>query len=216
MSSDHSITKRASDITEKTIGGMILSMDLPPGVVFTEVELVRRLGCGRTPLREALQRLSTQYLVDIVPRQGIRIAEMDLVDYVKLIDALALLEGNSARIAAELITQEEIIQLEGMLEQEGALVKWGDALALAELDYQFHLAIAQAARNKYLADAIHRLRLLAARYIFLAFKNGASSEESIREHRQVLALLTCHSPAEAEQATVSHVYHVKEQILNSF
>lgn len=190
-------------------------MELPPGAVLTEVELVHRLGCGRTPLREALQRLSEQYLVEITPRQGIRIADMNLVEYIKLIDALAVLEGNSARMAAESITPEEIIQLEEMVDQAQSHDKWGDALALADHDYQFHMIIARAGRNKYLADAVNRIHSLAARYVFLATKNGASDEPSIGEHRQILGLLTGHNPAESEKAMIAHIYKAKDRILNS-
>lgn len=194
---------------------MILSLDLPPGAVLSEAELTRRLDCGRTPLREALQRLASEYLVVTIPRRGITISELSLTDYVQLIEAVSHLEGIAAKLATQRITDKEIAVLEEIISKAEEAYKEDDIFTVVELDYSFHYMISQIARNRYLADATKRLHRLTSRFIILAWKNGDKKIISNEEHRKILSAIKARKGSQAKQRTFEHTQNAKERILNA-
>ena len=101
-----------SDRVGSELVKMIISLELEPGVIINEEELKNRLKCGRTPLREALIRLAQEKLILSIPRKGMFVAELDLMNYVQLIEAAGLLESYSAHLAVGLCSNDEIDGLE--------------------------------------------------------------------------------------------------------
>ncbi|MGO4833544.1 GntR family transcriptional regulator, partial [Rhizobiaceae sp. 2RAB30] len=85
---------------------MIVTLELAPGSVATEGALIERIGLGRTPVREALQRLAWEGLVDIRPRAGLAIAPLHASDWLRVIDARRGLEIVLARSAARFVRRE--------------------------------------------------------------------------------------------------------------
>ena len=80
---------------------LIVTLQLPPGTVLSELVLADRLGIGRTPIREALQRLSRDGLVNILARRGVLVSEIDLRAQLRLLEVRRELERLMARSAAE-------------------------------------------------------------------------------------------------------------------
>ena len=87
---------------------MIVTLDLLPGSVVTEGALIDRLGFGRTPVREAIQRLAWEGLIEIRPRAGLAIAPLHPGDWVRVIDARRSLELLLARSAARFVTRKKL------------------------------------------------------------------------------------------------------------
>ena len=85
---------------------MIVTLELAPGSVATEGALIERLGLGRTPVREAIQRLAWEGLLDIRPRAGLAIAPLHAGDWLRVIDARRGVEIVLARSAARYVTRE--------------------------------------------------------------------------------------------------------------
>ena len=83
---------------------LIVSLELAPGAVVSERELMERLGLGRTPIREALRTLAQEKLVEVYPRRGIFVSPVDVGDLAALSEARIALEGFAARLAAERAT----------------------------------------------------------------------------------------------------------------
>ena len=83
----HVVVKRASDNILDELRRMIVMLELPPGAVYTEVQLADLLQCSRTPLREALSRLERERLVNRSPHRGLSIAELSMVDLGPLLEA---------------------------------------------------------------------------------------------------------------------------------
>src|SRR6185369_2675322 len=79
---------------------MIVTLDLPPGSIATEGGLIERVGLGRTPVREAIQRLAWEGLVEIRPRAGLAISPLQAADWVRVLDARSGVEQVLARSAA--------------------------------------------------------------------------------------------------------------------
>ena len=208
-------SKRASDIIENKLRRMIISLELPPGAKISEAELIQHLDCGRTPLREALQRLAEEYLVISVPRKGISIAELSITDYVQLIEAVSNVEGITARLASKRIKEEEIDELESLLQQTREAREKDDILSVAELDFAFHHHIAKYSRNRYLSDTIDRLHRLTSRFIYLAWKNGGNISISLDEHEDILEAFRNRDENTAQQKTFEHTQNAKERIIKA-
>src|SRR5690606_10140162 len=84
----------------RLLEGQIVRLELTPGVALTEATLIERCGLGRTPVREAIQRLSWEGLVEVRPRVGILIAPLHPGDWMRVMDARACIEIVLARAAA--------------------------------------------------------------------------------------------------------------------
>ena len=143
---------RASDRVLRELRRRIITLELPPGAHVTEAELVGLLKCSRTPLREALQRLAAEHLVVAVPRRGITIAELSIVDFGKQLEAIEGTEGFLIRLAAEGIVDEQIDRMDALMDALDAASAEGDMAQAAEFDFEFHRLIGQAAGNPYLLE----------------------------------------------------------------
>src|SRR6202163_2363099 len=85
----------------------IVSLDMPPGSVVNESRLREELKIGRTPIREALQRLSRENLVKSVPHRGTFVTDVNITDLARITEVRVVLEGHAARLAAERLTTSD-------------------------------------------------------------------------------------------------------------
>jgi DNA-binding GntR family transcriptional regulator len=207
---------RESDRVAEDLRRLIINMELAPGSMVSESYLAQRLGCGRTPLREAIQRLAEEYLVQPVPRRGIAIAGLSVVDLVDLIEALIVIEGFAARIAAERITDADLARLQAIVDQAEAAGRKDSFASIAELDFAFHHIIARATSNRFLADTIARLHRLATRFGYIGWQRDRSAIPSLVEHGDILRALKNRDPDQAERLTQIHNLNAKDRITASF
>jgi DNA-binding GntR family transcriptional regulator len=206
---------RASDRIAQELRKMIISLELQPGAKVSEADLVERLNCGRTPLREALQRLAEEYLVVSIPHHGVSIAELGLTDYVQLIEAVSHIEAISTRLASQRLGEEDIKKLKSIIEKAEEAHARDDILSIVEYDFNFHHTIALSTRNRYIIHMTDRLHRLTSRFIYLAWRNGGEIHPSIAEHKEILQALTERDAARAEKLTFEHTQNAKERIIQS-
>ena len=205
--------KRASDLIEEQLTRMIVSLELAPGTMIGEAELMERLDCGRTPLREALQRLGQEYLIVSTPRKGVRIAELDLPDYVKLIEAVSHIEAVAARLAARGAGADHVERIENIVAAATQAGQSGDNLGVANLDYEFHFAVAESGANRYIIDATARLHRLTSRFIYLAMKSGLAGWQSLQEHHRIIAAIKAGDEDAAASVTYEHFLSARDRIV---
>lgn len=206
-------TNRASDVVAEQLRRLIVTLALPPGAVVTQSDLMGRLQCGRTPLREALQRLSEEYLVIPVPGGGITIASLNIHDFVDVIEALVVVEGLSAHLAAKRITDCQVSKLEEIVDRAEEANREGEFSNVARLDFEFHNFIGQATHNRYLADTVARLHRVATRFSYLAWQRERNADTSLLEHRQILAALQNRDAVHAKQLTREHTLKSRDRIV---
>src|SRR5690349_8145832 len=142
---------------------LIVALELPPGSVVREPELTKRLGIGRTPVREALRRLAQERLIEVFPRRGMFVTKVDVRDLARLCEVRLALEPEAARLAAERATQADLAELREVLAELDSRRK-RDSRALIDLDERIHRAIYHASHNPYLAETLeqsyaHALRI---------------------------------------------------------
>src|SRR5579864_9717881 len=111
------------------IRDLIVSLELAPGAVLDERALIEQLGIGRTPVREALRRLAQEQLVEVFPRRGMFVTNVDVRDLARISEVREALEPEAARLAAERATEDERDELAALRDSIGGP---GDLMALDE------------------------------------------------------------------------------------
>lgn len=143
---------------------MIVTLELLPGNVVTEGALIDRLGLGRTPVREAIQRLAWEGLVEVRPRAGPAIAPLHPGDWVRVIDARRSLELLLARSAARFVTRNaaDLFHASALAMQQAVIAS--DVLAFLQADKALDEALALAADNPFAARVAAPLQTHSRRF----------------------------------------------------
>jgi DNA-binding GntR family transcriptional regulator len=202
---------RLSEQAYHLIKEKIITLELAPSSVIDEQALMEELELGRTPIREALHRLATEGLVNIVPRRGMFVANINITDLQKVFEVRMLLEGFCARLAAERITEEQITQMEAVL-QELEQAPNRDVEALMALDERFHALLYQAPGNEFLAEALDRLYAQSLRLWYLVVDRLADLVGEIAVHREIIPALKARDGAWAEALMRQHIAGFQRKI----
>jgi DNA-binding GntR family transcriptional regulator len=197
------MARQSRDLVE-TIRSMIANLELPPGSVVSESQLTKQLGCGRSPVREALLILSTEYLIKQVPGLGSTVAGLDITDYTHITELQQAIEPFAVRLAATRITDAELDELDAVLDEARAAVEAGDIDQMANLNLRFHEKVLAATRNQYMVDTAMRLNWYAVRFWRFAYSRGVPMMPSIHEHERILQALRNHDPDEAQKVSHDH------------
>jgi DNA-binding GntR family transcriptional regulator len=157
---DGTLTDRAYRELEE----MIVTLQLLPGTVLSEQALAVRLKIGRTPIREALQRLARDGLVVIMARRGIMVSEINLRLQLRLLEVRRELERLMASLAAERATPDERREFAEVAEAMLVAAAKSDDIAFMRLDQRFNILIATAARNEFARRSMGLMNALSRRF----------------------------------------------------
>jgi DNA-binding GntR family transcriptional regulator len=183
------------------IRGLIVSLELAPGAVIDERELIGRLEIGRTPVREALRRLAQERLVEVYPRRGMFVTGVDVRELARLSEVRAVLEPEAARLAAGRVTDADRAELALLLSELDA-----GAGELIDLDERIHRAVYRAAHNDLLEATLEQYYVLALRIWSIALDRARELEEAVEAHR---ALLEAIHDGDGERAAATMRAHVE-------
>ncbi len=171
------------------IRAAIVRLDLPPASLIDEGALCAQLDLGRTPIREALQRLMHDGLVAVFPRRGMMVAPISLMDLQHLAQARMVWEPNIARLAASNGTVAIWDQLEAALDETPERFTTVEETERgADVDRRFHAGIAQATGNPFLIETVERSRHRTTRLAFLFFRHGVF-DPATEQHYRILEAL---------------------------
>ena len=212
--SEARVIDRQSDQATSLLRSLIINMELEPGSTLDEASILKRLGCGRTPLREALMRLAEERLVVIVPRRSISISPISIVDLRQIVEVRLPMEVRSASLAAQRIDQKQIEELE---EYVAALGTAGGLKSrdIVHLDYNFHYRLARISGNPYLADNLRRLLGPAMRLTLCADIRGVPVAPMRTEHACILEAIKAHDADEAASRMRAHILSAKDRIVEA-
>jgi DNA-binding GntR family transcriptional regulator len=194
-----------SDRAYYAIRELIVTLELPPGSVVSERDLMDRLGVGRTPVREALRDLAREQLLEVYPRRGIFVSGIDVGDLAGLSEVRLVLESQAARLAAERRNDEELLATEALLAELAATAGEHDERRLIELDQRIHRHLYRCAHSPFLEATLERYYVLTLRIWYLALDRVARLDDAIREHREILEAIRDRDPARAEAVMRLHV-----------
>jgi DNA-binding GntR family transcriptional regulator len=160
MNAKVSLSQLAYDKLEE----MLVSLELKPGHIYSEKELTNIMGYGRTPLREALQKMSNIDLVEIIPRMGIKISEIILYRQLAILEARRPLDELIAKCAARRATDEQKEVLIAMAIEMEKATEDQNIKEYLRLDHMFDELLLEASRNIFLTRALDPLHIHCRRF----------------------------------------------------
>ena len=189
----------------------IVRLDMPPGSVVNEGKLREELQIGRTPIREALQRLARENLVRSVPHRGTFVADVNITDLARITEVRVVLEAHAARLAAEKLAPADRAAIERLLDvlQHGGI---SDQRRLMELDQQVHRLVYKGARNTFLEATLERYFTLSLRLWYLVLDSGVRLREAVEEHVELLKAVLAGDGDAAEDIMRRHVVGFEREI----
>ena len=193
----------------------ILCLDLKPGKSLDESKLSQKFGMSRSPIREALIRLSMEGLVVTLPNKSSVVAPLNIEEYPAYLDALDLVERVIARLAARLRSESD---LKLIVERQADFLKAldaGDVPDMIDTNREFHIAISKAAKNKYFNLLHGRLLDDGRRTLHLYFRSfGTKVPKSIRrDHDLIIKAIKNQDENLAEKCAHDHVTEVGERFI---
>lgn len=191
----------------ETLRTEILDLTLAPGQPIDETTLATRFGLSRSPVREALIRLSLEELVVTLPNRSTIVAPIEIATFPAYVDALDVAQRMNCRLAAELRTEADLKAIAGRQKKFEATLKSGDHLAMSEANKNFHMAIARAGRNPYLISFYERLLDQGRRMLHLHFDFLERTHEGYLltdEHDAMLAAIAARDVELADRLAHDH------------
>lgn len=200
-----------SELAYRRILERIVSLEMPPGSVVNETRLREELGIGRTPIREALQRLARENLVRPVPHRGTFVTDVNITDLARITEVRVVLEAHAARLAAEKLATPDREVIEELLELlSRAYVT--DQRDLMQLDQKIHRAIYRAARNPFLEATLERYFNLSLRLWYLVLDHDVRLREAVDEHVELMRAILAGDGDLAETIMRKHVTGFEREI----
>ena len=194
----------------------IIAMEIKPGADLDEKSLVEKYGVSRTPVREALIRLSADGLVELRRNRGATVTALDMITLRSIFEAGDFIERAYTRLACKRRTQDDIEALETLATQFERDMENQDVAAMVDSNTRFHQRIAEASGNKYFADCYRRILADHERIAQLWYSNNLDQEDQsmnrkiLRQHRELLNAIIDRDAEFAEQVSMDHASLCKE------
>jgi DNA-binding GntR family transcriptional regulator len=174
-----------SDLIMDTVRNMIVNGRLPAGERISEVRLSRQLGVSRTPLREALARLSHEGALDAIPRIGYFVRPLTVSEFDQIYRIRPILDPEALRLAG-LPSPERVKRLQEINHQ---IEKARTADAIIDLDDEWHLELVADCPNKVLIDLIKQFARRTRRYEIALMRERKNVLTSTTNHKAIMAAL---------------------------
>ncbi len=200
----------ASEKAYQWIKQKILANRWPDGAALKESDLSNEIGVSRTPVRDALRRLTLEGLVETIPNQGSRLKRWDSQDLEEIFGLRVVLESYGARMAATRVTEKELAELYALCDSMEGLVAEGVQSAeakqqLTRLNERFHEAIMQAAHSHRLVALTGQVISFPLVYRTFETYDPAEIVRSMAHHRELIDAFTARDPVWAESVMRAHL-----------
>ncbi len=191
----------------------ILRSELPPGTSLSVPELARHLGISRSPVREAVQRLIWDGLADYRGRRGTVVVDIDMSDFLRLLEVREVLEALAAKLAAERGTDAQRTDLR-RIQQEFESLKSSDAdrWVFLEVDMRFHATIRAMSHNKDLDATLARSQGRAHLSLNTLWRRERNLRVTQREHAAMCDAIVDGDTDRAETAARTHIDRLRQRV----
>jgi DNA-binding GntR family transcriptional regulator len=177
-SRDQTLTDQAYRLIEE----QIVTLRLKPGDVLSEQMLSASLKIGRTPIREALQRLSREGLITILPRKGILVSDINPRNQLLVLEVRRELERLLSRAGAARATVDQRNRLADIAQGMDRAAKANDDISFMRLDGELNALMIEAAHNDYAARSMKLLQGLSRRFWYMHYREAADLPLCARLH----------------------------------
>ncbi|MEI6202483.1 MAG: GntR family transcriptional regulator [Enhydrobacter sp.] len=207
---DPADTTPLTDRAWRALEEEIVTLKIAPGSVVGEAGLSARLGLGRTPVREALQRLASEGLVQILPRRGIIVTEIDFAAQLRLLEVRREIERLLARASAQRGTVDQRARFASLAEEMETAARRGDDVAFMRLDRAFNLLLLEAASNEFAQAAMKAMNGLARRFWYVHYRLVADMPLAARLHAGVARAIAKGDAAAAATASDKLIDYIQD------
>lgn len=207
---DNRFDKTLTDKAYETIEEKIITLELAPGELLSEKILSDELSIGRTPVREALQRLAQGGLVNIMPRRGIMVSEINVGAQLRMLEVRRGIERVLARSAAFRATPQECEMFANLAADFKQAASGKDDILFMRVDKEFNEALIAAARNEFAEKAIGLMSGLSRRFYYCYYKELVDLNVSATLHANVVEAIAEKNPDQAEKASDALMAHIIE------
>ncbi len=183
----------------------ILMLEMQPGQMLQEAELIEMLGCGRTPVREAIKQLAAEKLVVARPRQTAFIAPILAQELAEIGEMRFILEVPAARMAAERGTAAERKRLRAACESFRKRARADDRSGMLAGDAAIHGLIASMSRNSFLLDSSERVAGFSQRVWWLSVQHASRDDAFVRCHDELVDAICAGDSQAAARKAEDHV-----------
>jgi DNA-binding GntR family transcriptional regulator len=198
-----------ADAAYRRIEELIVTLQLEPGAVLSEAALTARLGIGRTPVREALQRLAKEGLVVVLPRRGVMVSDINLARHMSLLEMRREVERLIARKAALRATAAERAAFRRLAEGFAAAAAASDDIAFMRHDRDFNALALAACRNDYAARTMALMQGLSRRFWYRHYREALDLARCARLHHDVAQAIAEGNEAAAAAASDALIDYIE-------
>lgn len=206
-------SEQGKSLTEKAykrLEELIVTLQLAPGAVLSEAQLAKQLGIGRTPIREALQRLSREGLIVILPRRGILVSEINVTRQLKLLEVRRELERLMASCSARRASNSEKQEFRQIADGMKKTAENDDDITFMRLDRRLNQLLCQAARNEYITNSVALIQSLSRRFWYSHYKEVLDLPLCARLHASLALAISQGNPEEAKQASDDLIDYIED------
>jgi DNA-binding GntR family transcriptional regulator len=202
-----------SDQAYIAIKDRIITLFFAPGQYLNEASICEQLDMGRTPVHQALQRLRTEGLVDIVPRKGVIIQPDSMGQVLEILDARLVIEPEIAARAAQHRRPEDVAEIRSLLDHHRDDPHGGGRIdSFVECDRAFHNKLSDMSQSRILGDFAKTLHERSTRAWYLHLWQTLDTEASDRQHRAVLQAIEAQDPMAAAAAMREHLAALRDKV----
>ena len=210
LEAPHSEDETQSQAAYRLIEAMIVTNELTPKSKISETSLSKKLGIGRTPIREALKRLSFEGAVSIISRSGAFVSDIDLLEQLAMIEVRKGIEQVLAGRAARFAGDKERIRFRELAQWFDEVAKSANGRAFVDADREFNALVVATARNKYAAQAIAPIEAQTRRFWYVYFKNFGDLPRVSRLHARLARRIAENNEAAARKCSDEIVDYAEE------
>jgi DNA-binding GntR family transcriptional regulator len=207
---DEAGSSKLADRAYGQLEELIVTLKLAPGSTWSEATLCEKIGIGRTPVREALQRLALEQLVEIVPRFGVIVTEILVPEQIMVVEMRRALDPVVATRAARRSSPREKARIAEFRQRLILAGRAGDAEEFLRLHYSMRRFLSNCTRNKFLAASMASIDALSRRFFFVHQTKREHLERAIALHSDVLQAIVMEDEPAALAAANRLVDHVEE------
>ena len=191
----------------------LVTLSYKPGEYLNTAQVMNDLAMGRTPVNQAIHRLSNEGLLQIIPRKGVMVSPLSIDDALELIEVRLANEVLCMKLASQRVAAQDIAELEAINQQIEVASQQRDRDGMMLLDNQFHQRLANIAGNKMLMDILSVLHAQAQRFWASSLSKEGHMQEVIEEHRAIISALAAQNAQAAAEAAEVHILSFRNALL---
>lgn len=198
--------QRMTDKAYALLEAKIISLELVPGQLYSETELSQIIDLGRTPMREALLRLAKEKLVEMIPRRGVRICDIDLTNHIALLETRKVLDVLIATRAAKRVNQQQKDLLRQYADRMLTAAAEDDIETYLDIDARLDLLLAKACKNAFAVEAVAHLYAHCKRF-WSYYHEHADIKLFAQQHADLMLAVAGSDEKQAQDAVISIIDH---------